>query len=168
MDRAIVSLGSNIEQPLLQLSLAFKAIQNTRLICVGQTSLVYRSAPIGPLDQPDFLNAAVAIDTQLTPINLMEALLDIEKRMGRKRLRRWGERSIDLDLLLYSDLQFESTELVIPHPRLKERLFVLEPLIEILGPEHCLPDGESLQEIRARCEKQTITVWCQFPKATMA
>ena len=168
MDRAIVALGSNIEQPLMQLSRAFKHIQKTRLIRIGQTSLVYRSAPIGPLDQPDFLNAVIAVDTQLTPIKLMETLSDIEKKMGRKRLRRWGERSIDLDLLLFSDLQFESPELLIPHPRLKERLFVLEPLIEILGPDHCLPDGESLRDIRARCEKQIITVWCEFPKATMA
>ncbi len=164
MSKTFISLGSNIEEPLRQISIAYHNIKQHPQLTPLARSHVYRSAPHGPLDQPDFLNAVVAVDTALSPRDLLKALQKIESSMGRIRARRWGERCIDLDLLLYDDIEFHTSDLVIPHPRMNKRLFVLEPLIELMGVNQSIPNGSTLGQLKAECEKQTIVVWCAFPE----
>ena len=164
MSQALVGLGSNVEEPLAQLTDAYRRLAADPNITVEATSSVYLSAPHGPQDQPDFYNAAISLHTSMPPERLLKTLLATETEMGRKRLRHWGERCIDLDLLTYDRLEMASTELVLPHPRAHERRFVLDPLIELLGEDYCLPETGSLQSLQAQCEGQTIRVLCDFPR----
>jgi 2-amino-4-hydroxy-6-hydroxymethyldihydropteridine diphosphokinase len=104
--------------------------------------------PVGKVDQPRFMNAAAALETHLGPRELLDSLLEVERSLGRDRSReeRWGPRTIDLDLLLYGDETVDEPGLEVPHPRLAERAFVLEPLLE-LDPELRLPDGRRLRDL---------------------
>jgi 2-amino-4-hydroxy-6-hydroxymethyldihydropteridine diphosphokinase len=97
-------------------------------------------------DQPDFLNAVVAIETTLDPYELLSFLHEIEIARGRQRITRWGPRTLDLDILLFADVAQDGPDLTLPHPRLTERRFVLEPLLEI-APEAKLPDGTPLRSV---------------------
>jgi len=159
-----VGLGSNIEEPIAQLSAAYEHMHRHPLLEAAVTSSVYASSPLGPQDQPDFFNAVVQIHTALEPLALLDTLQEIEQKMGRRPTRRWGERCIDLDLLLFDDLIMRAERLDIPHPRARERRFVLDPLIELLGAEYALPGEASLGELQSRCSDQRIRVWCEFPK----
>ena len=163
MTRIFVGLGSNIEQPMKQLATAYQHLNDHPLLGSSLASSVYLSPPLGPSDQPDFYNAAVQIDTQLEPSALLQALHEIEHHMGRVRARHWGERCIDLDLLLFNDLILHSDSLTIPHPRAHERRFVLDPLIELLGEDYEFPGKGPLGQLRSRCSQQTIRVLCEFP-----
>jgi 2-amino-4-hydroxy-6-hydroxymethyldihydropteridine diphosphokinase len=129
---AYVGLGSNLRGPAAQLDCAFDllaAIPATRLIA---RSGLYRSAPFGGIEQPDFVNAAAALLTRLPAMELLAALLEIETRRGRERGNvRYGPRVLDLDLLVYSSQTIEQPDLVVPHPGIAERNFVLLPLREI-------------------------------------
>lgn len=129
---AYVGLGSNLQGPAGQLECAFEllaAIPQTRLIA---RSCMYRSAPFGGVEQPDFVNAAAAILTRLTAGRLLRELQNIEARRGRERgERRWGPRVLDLDLLVYADETINDTNLTVPHPGIAERNFVLLPLREV-------------------------------------
>ena len=129
-----IGLGSNLGQPKSQLRDALVAIDNLPNSKLLRHSSFYGSTPMGPQDQPDFYNAAALINTTLPPRDVMAWLLSTEQAMGRTRLRRWGERCIDLDLLLYDELSLENDDLVIPHPRILDRDFVLLPLLD-LNPE---------------------------------
>jgi 2-amino-4-hydroxy-6-hydroxymethyldihydropteridine diphosphokinase len=111
-------------------------------IQIRKISSVYESAPWGYEEQEDFLNLALEVETDLSPLELLELIKGIEKRMGRKPTFRWGPRNIDIDILLYDDISFSHPSLIIPHPHLKERLFALLPLQEI-APQILLPDGSS-------------------------
>ena len=164
MSQALVGLGSNVDEPLMQLTAAYRRLAADPEIDVEATSSVYLSAPHGPQDQPDFYNAALLLQTSLTPERLLSALLATETEMGRKRLRHWGERCIDLDLLTYDRLEIGSTDLVLPHPRAHERRFVLDPLIELLGEDYCLPGAGALRELKTQCAGQVIRVLCEFPR----
>ncbi len=164
MSQALVGLGSNVAEPLAQLTDAYRRLAADPKITVEATSSVYLSAPHGPQDQPDFYNAAISLHTSMPPERLLKTLLATEMKMGRKRLRHWGERCIDLDLLTYDRLEMASTELVLPHPRAHERRFVLDPLIELLGEDYCLSETGTLQSLQAQCEGQTIRVLCDFPR----
>lgn len=126
-----IGLGSNLAQPLHQLSVACRAIQN--LACTDWLGLsdAFFSRPQGPQDQPDFVNAVCLIRTCLSPTDLLLALQMIEQSQGRVKQRHWGERVIDLDILLYGDSQISSANLVIPHPQLTQRDFVLIPLAQV-------------------------------------
>ena len=163
MTRIFVGLGSNIEQPMEQLATAYQHLNDHPLLGSSLASSVYLSPPLGPSDQPDFYNAVVQIDTQLEPSALLQALHEIEQQMGRVRARHWGERCIDLDLLLFNDLILYSDSLTIPHPRAHERRFVLDPLIELLGEDYEFPGKGPLGQLRSRCSQQTIRVLCEFP-----
>lgn len=163
MTRIFVGLGSNIEQPMKQLATAYQHLNDHPLLGSSLASSVYLSPPLGPSDQPDFYNAVVQIDTQLGPSALLQALHEIEQHMGRVRARHWGERCIDLDLLLFNDLILHSDSLTIPHPRAHERRFVLDPLIELLGEDYEFPGKGPLGQLRSRCSQQTIRVLCEFP-----
>lgn len=143
---AYIGLGGNLGDPAAQLRAALAALADlphSRLVAV---SSLYCSRAIGPGEQPDYLNAAARLDTALDPEALLDALQAIEQVHGRERLVRWGARTLDLDLLLYGDQQIESARLSVPHPRLVERNFVLQPLAEI-APALRLPDGRALQPL---------------------
>lgn len=146
---AFIGLGSNLDAPRSQLQRAFAdldSLPGTRLI--AQSSL-YRSAPVGYLDQPDFVNAVAKVATDLTPQALLQALLDIEQQHGRERTFRNAPRTLDLDVLLYDDLQLVEHGLSIPHPQMHLRAFVLQPLLEI-APDCVIPAvGAAAQALQA-------------------
>ena len=164
MNQALVGLGSNVEAPLKQLADAYRRLNTDPNITVETASSVYLSAPHGPKDQPDFYNAAISLHTTMPPEQLLKTLLSTETKMGRKRLRHWGERCIDLDLLTYDRLEIAFPDLVLPHPRAHQRRFVLDPLIELLGDDYFLPGRGTLQSLQAQCAGQAIRVLCDFPR----
>jgi 2-amino-4-hydroxy-6-hydroxymethyldihydropteridine diphosphokinase len=125
-----IALGSNLGDSLTILEKSLKILSQTPKITVKSHSSWYRTVPVGP-PQPDYLNGCALLDVQLTPEALLETLLDVEQQLGRVRLQRWGPRTLDLDLLLYDDRILETAKLQIPHPRMRERAFVLVPLAEI-------------------------------------
>lgn len=151
MTQAYIGLGSNLASPARQLwhaLHALAALPGSRLL--GSSSF-YASKPMGPQDQPDYINAVALLDTHLAPLALLDALQGIEQRQGRVRLRRWGERTLDLDLLLYGQEPIEHPRLQVPHPGLKEREFVIVPLLE-LTPELVLPDRQPLAALAPRAQ----------------
>ena len=164
MIRAAVGLGSNIDGPHGQLCKAVRALHKLPKTVVCAVSPVYRSSPLGPQDQPDFLNACALLDTEVTAEECLSALQGIEQAMGRVYRRRWGERCIDLDLLAYERLEISTPDLVLPHPRAHQRRFVLDPLIELLGENYCFPGTGTLQSLQAQCAGQAIRVLCDFPR----
>ena len=130
--KAWLGLGSNLQQPAIQLREALNRLAETSGIEVLGISSFYRTPPWGDEQQDDFVNAVVQIETSLEPVTLLRELQLVENLMGRKRSeRRWGPRLIDIDVLLYDDQQLHLDELEIPHPRMHERAFVLIPLAEL-------------------------------------
>jgi len=138
MNTAYVALGANLGDPKATVLAAFAALANLPESRVARCSSLYRTAPVGILSQPDFVNAVVLLETTLAPETLLDALLDIEARFGRIRRERNGPRTLDLDLLLYDDIELELPRLTLPHPRLHLRAFVLLPLAEV-APELAIP-----------------------------
>lgn len=126
-----VALGSNLDTPEVQVRRALAYLGALPGTTVLKMSSLYRTPPWGDLDQPDFINAVAEIATLLAPLDLLDALLEIEQRMGRVRSRRYGPRVIDLDLLLHAQAVVDEERLVLPHPRMHERAFVMWPLAEI-------------------------------------
>jgi len=130
--KAWLGLGSNLQQPVAQLRQALDKLGSEPAIEILDVSRLYRTPPWGDAEQDDFINAVALIETSLEPMPLLRVLQSIEKLMGRQRSgRRWGPRLIDIDLLLYGDLQCRSEALELPHPRMHERAFVLVPLCEL-------------------------------------
>ena len=127
---AYVALGSNLGDKEANLRKALELLQE-RSVEVVKTSSFICTEPYGVTDQPQFLNGVCEVRTSLEPLELLHTLLDIEQKMGRVRLRHWGERNIDLDLLLYEDVVIDTPELKLPHPDMQNRDFVLLPLAEI-------------------------------------
>ena len=138
MNTAYVALGANLGDPASTLRAAFGALANLPDSRIVRSSSLYRTAPLGLTEQPDFINAVAALETLLAPEALLDALLDLESRFGRLRGERNGPRSLDLDLLLYNDQFLDLPRLTLPHPRLHLRAFVLYPLAEI-APDLRLP-----------------------------
>ena len=132
MSRAYVALGSNLGDREENLCTALKHLQENGVEVI-KTSTFIETEPYGVTDQPGFVNAVCQVETELAPLELLRLFLSIEQEMGRVRLRRWGERNIDLDLLLYEDAVLESEELTLPHPDMQNRDFVLIPFAEIAG-----------------------------------
>ncbi len=151
MSRAYIALGSNLGDPAAQLRRAVAAIQALPSSEVEALSRVYRSAAVGPGDQPDYLNAVVRLDTGLEPRDLLLALQQIENDQGRQRQERWGARTLDLDLLLYDDLRIDTAALTLPHPAMAQRHFVLYPLRDVAPGNLLLPDGTVLDTLVAQC-----------------
>lgn len=152
---AYIGLGSNLADPRAQVSRALQALNglpHTRLL--AQSSL-YRSAPVGYLDQPDFINAVAKVETSLVPHDLLDALLELERENGRTREFKDAPRTLDLDLLLYADLQHHEHGLTLPHPQMHKRAFVLLPLLEI-APECVIPGIGSAREALAQCGGQQL------------
>ncbi|SFN60080.1 2-amino-4-hydroxy-6-hydroxymethyldihydropteridinediphosphokinase [Formivibrio citricus] len=153
--QAFIALGANLGQPAKQLRRAIALIcllPNTRLV---SCSSFYSSAPVGYTDQPDFINAVVEITTKLSPHGLLEALLAIESALGRERHFSNGPRTIDLDLILYSNLAINNEALTVPHPRMSERAFVLVPLLEI-APNIIIPGQGRAEELLPRVTDQQL------------
>lgn len=146
MITAYIALGSNLNTPIEQLNSALNAIENlpqTKLLAV---SSFYQSKPLGPQDQPDYVNAVAKIETALSALDLLDALQRIENEQGRVRLRRWGERTLDLDILLYGNEMIQHERLTVPHYDMHNREFVIVPLAEI-SPDLVLPNGTKLAEL---------------------
>lgn len=140
---AYIGIGSNLHDPIAQLSKAILHVQGQPNCHLKAVSKYYLNKALGPITQPDCVNAVLQIETSLSPERLLDTLHTIEHLQGRVREMRWGPRIIDLDLLLYGDLQLQSDKLTVPHPGLTERYFVLVPLFEI-APDLILPDGRPL------------------------
>jgi 2-amino-4-hydroxy-6-hydroxymethyldihydropteridine diphosphokinase len=135
---AYVALGANLDDPIAQVKAGIAALQALPRTQLKAQSSLYRTSPVGYADQPDFINAVAAVDTALGPRELLDALLAIEIEHGRVREFANAPRTLDLDVLLYGDLQLHEEGLTIPHPRMHERAFVLAPLAEI-APNHEIP-----------------------------
>jgi len=150
--RAYVGLGSNLGDREHMLWGAIHMLAFNPEVDVAAVSSIRETDPVGLADQPRFLNAAAAIETELGPRALLDLLLSIERELGRTREGpRFGPRTIDLDLLLYGDEVVDEPGLTVPHPRLHERRFVLEPLVE-LDPDLTVPEKGSVQALLARVE----------------
>lgn len=131
MNRALIAFGGNlgaVKATLQSGRAALAELPDTKVIA---SSLLYRTAPVGPPGQPDYLNAVVSIETTFQPMELLATLHEIEHRHGRIRKEHWGARTLDLDLLAYDDLKIDEPDITIPHPRMAERVFVLRPLCDI-------------------------------------
>ena len=155
MIRAYVGLGANLGEPRRQLTealIAMSGLPETRL--AGHSSF-YRTAPVGHEDQPEFLNAVAALDTRLAPGVLLEGLQGIERRHHRERSFPNAPRTLDLDLLLFGEEQIARPGLTVPHPRMHQRAFVLQPLLE-LDPEASIPGKGKAGAFLAACASQKI------------
>ena len=152
---AYIGLGSNLQQPIEQVKRALQKlakIPHTRLIRV---SPLYSSTPLGPADQPDYINAVAALATMLSASELLDALQAIEQQQGRVREgERWGPRTLVLDLLLYGDQQIQTKRLTVPHPGLGERNFVLYPLHDIAGEDLLIPGLDTVGHLLQACSRQ--------------
>ena len=132
MSIAYIALGSNLGERKQNILAALNYMEQSGLKVLAVSSLL-ETEPYGVTDQPFFINAAVKIETELAAHDLLRLLLAIELKMGRVRKRHWGERNIDLDLILYDDKIMKDKDLIVPHPDMQNRLFVLSPLAEIAG-----------------------------------
>ncbi len=146
--RAYIGLGSNLGEREATLREALRRLGDLDGVAVAAVSSYRETDPVGNVDQPRFVNAAAELETSLPPRKLLDRLLEVERSLGRDRSRegRWGPRTVDLDLLLYGGEAVAEPGLEVPHPRLAERTFVLEPLLE-LDPELRLPDGRALRDL---------------------
>nr|WP_286267733.1 2-amino-4-hydroxy-6-hydroxymethyldihydropteridine diphosphokinase [Thalassotalea atypica] len=147
MTIAYVGLGSNLSDPEQQIRQAVTAIENISSCKLLHVSHLYFSRPMGPKDQPDYMNAVLALETTLAPLSLLDQLQTIENTAGRVRKdNRWGPRVLDLDIILFGDEVINNERLTVPHYGMTEREFVLTPLAEI-APNLSLPDGRSVMAL---------------------
>ncbi|MDO5053918.1 2-amino-4-hydroxy-6-hydroxymethyldihydropteridine diphosphokinase [Pasteurella oralis] len=157
MKPVYIALGSNLNTPIDQLNAALKAISQLPHTQLVKSSSFYQSKPLGPQDQPDYVNAVAYLQTVLPAHTLLEYLQQIENTQGRVRLRRWGERTLDLDILLYDKDVIQTTSLTIPHYDMHNREFVIVPLFEI-APTLVLPNGIKLAELAQQFESHQMKV----------
>ncbi|CCN33073.1 2-amino-4-hydroxy-6-hydroxymethyldihyropteridine pyrophosphokinase [Vibrio nigripulchritudo SO65] len=154
-----IAVGSNLSDPVtqaLQGIEALKSIPNTEFV---RASSLYSSTPMGPQNQPDYINAVVEVQTCLTPLELLDSTQKIELEQGRVRKdERWGPRTLDLDIVLYGNEVIDSERLTVPHYGMKVREFVLYPLAEI-APSLTLPDGTQLQTLLKQVDRNGLNVW---------
>ena len=155
MIRAYVALGSNLGNPVQTIEEAIDAMAALRGSLLKAMSSLYRTAPIGLKRQPDFINAVVALDTRLTPRELLTELFALEARFGRERSVKNAPRTLDLDLLMHGETVQDDPELILPHPRMHERAFVLAPLAEI-APDLVIPGHGPVAELLVACHDQRI------------
>jgi len=159
MKTVYIGLGSNLSgsmgDPQKQLQTALEKISDHPEIHQLNTSSFYRTSPVGPQDQPDFINAVAQAKTSLTPLALLDYLQQIENEHGRERKEYWGARTLDLDILIFGQQSIHNTRLIIPHPRIEERAFVLVPLLEV-KPNFSSASGKSITDLLAKCSDQGI------------
>ncbi|TWI50874.1 2-amino-4-hydroxy-6-hydroxymethyldihydropteridine diphosphokinase [Pseudomonas duriflava] len=151
MERVYIGLGSNLAQPRDQLTSALEALALLPASRLVARSSFYGSDPLGPADQPRYVNAVAALETELAPLDLLDALQAIEQQQGRERKgERWGPRTLDLDILVFGPQRIDGPRLTVPHYHMHARAFVLYPLAEI-APDLILPDGQPLSALLEDC-----------------
>ena len=157
-----MALGSNLGDRDVHLEFAWRALVDLDGVEPRVCSPVYETDPVGPREQPPYLNAVLSLETSLVPAALLEAMLDIEERAGRSRRPdgpRWSSRSLDLDLLLFGDRTIDEPDLKVPHPGLAERAFVLVPLAD-LAPDLVHPVlGETISSLLTRVSREGVRPW---------
>lgn len=159
MVRVYIALGSNLRDPLDQCQRAITALSALPASTLVDISSFYRTPPYGPQDQPDFLNAVVVLDTELSPLALLNHTQRIELEQGRERKdERWGPRTLDLDLLVFGEQQVDSEQLTLPHYDMHNRAFMLIPLAEVAG-DLTIGDKGSVSSCLALLDTSTITLW---------
>ena len=156
MTRACLALGGNLGDVAAAFVRALQALSSAEGVTLVAASRVYRTPPWGVTDQPDFLNMAAAVDTDLAPRALLDLCLQIEKDSGRVRDRRWGPRNIDIDVIAFGDAVVDEPDLTIPHPRAHERAFVLAPLADVAG--DLTLRGQSVRELLAQADARGVQV----------
>ncbi|MEE2023330.1 2-amino-4-hydroxy-6-hydroxymethyldihydropteridine diphosphokinase [Alkalimonas mucilaginosa] len=161
--RCFIGLGANLNNPMGQVRAAISALAGVPDSTLGRVSSLYGSKPMGPQDQPDYVNAVAELYTELSPLQLLDALQQIEQQQGRVRKdERWGPRTLDLDLLLYGNEQWQCERLTVPHYGLAEREFVLYPLQEIAA-DLQLPDGRSINSLCQQVPHRGLAVVAPAP-----
>lgn len=159
MTLAYIAIGSNLASPLEQVNAAVQALGDIPQTRVVALSSFYRTPPLGPQDQPDYLNAAIALETTLSAEELLDNTQRIELQQGRVRKEeRWGPRTLDLDIMLFGDAVINSERLTVPHYDMKRRGFMLWPLFEI-APDLLFPDGDSLSALLAQLKAEKPARW---------
>ena len=148
MTIAYIGLGSNMKSPKQQIKSAIKSIEGIALTQVLKVSSLYKSKPIGPQNQNDYINAVAKIDTDLMPLELLECMQDIENQQGRIRKEHWGPRTLDLDILMFGEEIIKDDKLTIPHAEIENRSFVLAPLAEI-DPNCLIPEKGMARDLLA-------------------
>ncbi len=139
MNTVFIALGSNLNNPIYHLEKGIRQINHLPSTSILRRSSLYKSKPIGPKNQPNYINAVIKIKTNYAPIELLDVLQDIENKHHRKRLKKWGPRTLDLDILLYNEVEFNNDRLTIPHPEMINRDFVLIPLFELTNYNFSVP-----------------------------
>jgi len=145
-----IGLGSNLANPIKQIKQALLLLDTLPITHIITHSSLYRSTPLGPQNQPDYINAVAKLNTELSPFNLLSELQAIETKQGRVRRQHWGPRTLDLDILLYANEQLQTPWLNLPHSGLSKRAFVLYPLQEC-APNLVLPHGQHISELIQHC-----------------
>lgn len=159
MTLAYIAIGSNLASPLEQVNAAVQALGDIPQSRVVALSSFYRTPPLGPQDQPDYLNAAIALETALSADALLDNTQRIELQQGRVRKEeRWGPRTLDLDIMLFGDAVINTERLTVPHYDMKRRGFMLWPLFEI-APDLIFPDGESLSALLTQLNAEKPARW---------
>jgi 2-amino-4-hydroxy-6-hydroxymethyldihydropteridine diphosphokinase len=154
--RVYIGVGSNLGDPVNQVKDAIEELEMLPDSILLDKSSLYSSKPMGPADQPDYVNAVVALDTLLSAENLLQALIRIEDQTGRERAgEKWGPRTLDLDLLLYGKNTINKPDLTVPHPGMHERDFVIMPLAEIAG-NITIPGRGQLSALISKCESHNL------------
>lgn len=159
MTVAYIAIGSNLASPLEQVNAAIKELADIPESSILAISSFYRTPPLGPQDQPDYLNAAVALETTLAPEELLNHTQRIELQQGRvRKAERWGPRTLDLDIMLFGNEVINTERLTVPHYDMKNRGFMLWPLFEI-APELVFPDGETLHNALHKLNISQPQIW---------
>lgn len=155
MSSVLIALGSNLSQPVTQIQRALQRLSEQEGIELKAVSALYRTAPVGYLDQPDFINAAAKIETDLSPMVLLQTLNEIEAEFGRERSFQNAPRTLDLDIIDFAGHSWTTERLLLPHPRAHERAFVLIPLCDI-APYHRLGSHGLIKELAAKVSDEGI------------
>ena len=153
---AWIGIGANLGQPKIQVLKAIKCLNGLEHVNVERTSSLYQTEPIGKPTQPDFINAVICVTTKLKTVDMLHQLLALEGQFGRARDgSRDGPRHLDLDLLIHGQIVMRTPELTLPHPRMKNRLFVLEPLMELEG-DFEIPQSGFISSYVEKCRRQRV------------
>ena len=157
MNTVFIGLGSNLDEPLSQLNKAVEQLKQLNSLTFINASNFYSSPPMGPQDQPDYINAVVEVATDLPAEQLLDELQKIENSQGRVRSQRWGARTLDLDILLFGNEVINTERLIVPHSGISERNFVLYPLSDLVGSNFKIPKLGAISELLAACPMTGIT-----------
>lgn len=151
MNKVFIGLGSNLNDPMSQLKQAIARLKKVKGLELIDISSFYSSAPMGPQDQPDYINAVAEIVTSLTAGQLLDELQEIENQQGRIRSQHWGARTLDLDILLYGNEVINTERLTVPHRGINERNFVLYPLNDLVNADFAIPNLGTINELLLAC-----------------